>query len=158
MARTSDLRELDDAELAQQLADAEKELFNLRFQLATGRLDNVSRISTVRRQVARLLTLQSEREHGIERVARPRQRPERARRRLIGERTLGVFAGARRDGGRSRGAARAAGAGGEEEPSAARARQPVDGADGSDVAEREPGRELATGEAASRDETGEGER
>jgi large subunit ribosomal protein L29 len=56
------LRECDDDELEQRLVNARKELFNLRFQVATGRLDNVARIGLVRREVARVLTVQRDRE------------------------------------------------------------------------------------------------
>jgi large subunit ribosomal protein L29 len=62
MTRAKELRELENADLVQRLADSRKELFNLRFQLATGRLDNITRIQVVRREIARLLTLQTERE------------------------------------------------------------------------------------------------
>ncbi len=62
MAKIKDLRAMEDADLDQHLADSKKELFNLRFQLATGRLDNVTRISTVRREIAQVLTLKGERE------------------------------------------------------------------------------------------------
>ncbi len=55
-------RELSDAELVQRLEEARQELFNLRFQLATGQLDNTARIAQLRREVARLLTVQRERE------------------------------------------------------------------------------------------------
>ena len=71
MTKAAELREHDDAELEQRLADARKELFNLRFQLATGRLDNITRIATVRREIARLLTLLGESESGIVRTRRP---------------------------------------------------------------------------------------
>jgi large subunit ribosomal protein L29 len=57
-----DLRACDDDELDNRLINARKELFNLRFQVATGRLDNVARIQHVRRQVARILTIQRDRE------------------------------------------------------------------------------------------------
>lgn len=57
-----ELRECDDDELENRLELARKELFNLRFQVATGRLDNVSRIRQVRRDVARSLTVQRDRE------------------------------------------------------------------------------------------------
>jgi large subunit ribosomal protein L29 len=57
-----DLRICDDDELDTRLINARKELFNLRFQVATGRLDNVARIQQVRRQVARILTVQRDRE------------------------------------------------------------------------------------------------
>jgi large subunit ribosomal protein L29 len=64
MTRASELRELDSAELGDRLAGARKELFNLRFQLATGRLDNISRIGAVRREIARIITLEVERGAG----------------------------------------------------------------------------------------------
>jgi large subunit ribosomal protein L29 len=57
MTKAAELREHDSHELNQRLEEARKELFNLRFQLATGRLDNISRITAVRREIARLLTL-----------------------------------------------------------------------------------------------------
>ncbi len=60
MTKATELRSLDPVDRVQKLADARQELFNLRFQLATGRLDNVSRIREVRREVARLLTLRRE--------------------------------------------------------------------------------------------------
>ena len=57
------LRELSDAELEVRLKDTRKELFNLRFQHATGQLDNPHRLTLARREIARLLTLRTEREH-----------------------------------------------------------------------------------------------
>ncbi len=56
------LRELSDEELALRLRDTRRELFNLRFQHATGQLDNPHKLALTRREIARLLTLQSERE------------------------------------------------------------------------------------------------
>jgi large subunit ribosomal protein L29 len=56
------LRDIDDDELSQKLVEAKEELFNLRFQLVTGQLDNPMRIKQVRKQVARILTLLRERE------------------------------------------------------------------------------------------------
>ena len=47
-------------DLAQRLAETRKELFNIRFQHATGALENTARIAAVRRDVARLLTIQRE--------------------------------------------------------------------------------------------------
>jgi large subunit ribosomal protein L29 len=61
MTRASQLRELNDQELAQRLVEAREELFHLRFQLAMGKQDNSSRLGDVRREVARVLTLQHER-------------------------------------------------------------------------------------------------
>jgi large subunit ribosomal protein L29 len=62
MTNASELRELNDAELVQKLAEAREEHFNLRFQSATGQLDNSSRIGDIRREVARINTLLRERE------------------------------------------------------------------------------------------------
>jgi large subunit ribosomal protein L29 len=59
--RAKDLRELTDDELDRRLADQRQELFNLRFQSATGQLENVSQLKHARREIARILTLQYER-------------------------------------------------------------------------------------------------
>ncbi len=56
------IRELTDGELEQQMADAKEELFNLRFQLATGKQDNSARLGQVRRDIARVATVLRERE------------------------------------------------------------------------------------------------
>ena len=58
----AELRELNDTELEHRLGEAKEELFNLRFQNATGQLDNIARIPQVRREVARIETLLRERE------------------------------------------------------------------------------------------------
>ena len=52
-----DLKKKSDAELAKELVDAKKELFNLRFQNATNQLDNTARIKEVRRNIARIQTV-----------------------------------------------------------------------------------------------------
>ena len=52
-----DLRKKSDADLAQELVAAKKELFNLRFQNATNQLDNTARIKEVRRNIARIQTV-----------------------------------------------------------------------------------------------------
>jgi large subunit ribosomal protein L29 len=62
MTTAAEIRELDGEELDLKLVEARKELFNLRFQAATGRLDNNSRVAQVRREIARLLTVQRARE------------------------------------------------------------------------------------------------
>ncbi len=59
--KPKDLVELGDHELEQRLAQSREELFNLRFQHATGQLENTSRLTQVRRDIARLLTVQSSR-------------------------------------------------------------------------------------------------
>jgi len=60
--KAKELAELNDAELADQLRTFKEELFNLRFQNATGQLDNTSRIPQVRRAIARCETLLRARE------------------------------------------------------------------------------------------------
>ena len=62
MTKTKELRELTDVELDRKLVESKHELFNLRFQLATGKQDNSARLGQVRREVARLATLLRERE------------------------------------------------------------------------------------------------
>ena len=54
MAIAAELKELNDAELANRLREFKEELFNLRFQNATGQLDNTSRLGQVRKDVAAL--------------------------------------------------------------------------------------------------------
>jgi large subunit ribosomal protein L29 len=56
------LRDLSDDELIVRLKDTRKELFNLRFQHATGQLDDPHKLNATRREIARLLTVQAERE------------------------------------------------------------------------------------------------
>jgi large subunit ribosomal protein L29 len=60
-----DLRGATDEELVSQLHEAKQELFNLRFQVATGQLDNNKRLRTVRHDIARIYTVMRERELGI---------------------------------------------------------------------------------------------
>jgi large subunit ribosomal protein L29 len=62
---TGELRNLDDAELTQKLRDSKEELFNLRFQGATGQLENHGRLRAVRKDIARIYTILRERELGI---------------------------------------------------------------------------------------------
>ena len=63
MAGTAEeLRQLADDELLVKLREAKEELFNLRFQVATGQLDNNRRLQTVRRDIARIYTVMRERE------------------------------------------------------------------------------------------------
>ena len=58
----NELNELNDTELENRLREFKEELFNLRFQNATGQLDNISRIPAVKKDVARIETLLRERE------------------------------------------------------------------------------------------------
>ncbi|MEC3996440.1 50S ribosomal protein L29 [Actinacidiphila sp. DG2A-62] len=66
--KATELRQLGDEELVGKLREAKEELFNLRFQAATGQLENNSRLKTVRKDIARIYTLMHERELGIETV------------------------------------------------------------------------------------------
>ena len=61
MATVQELRDLGDEELVERLESDKEELFNLRFQLATWQLDNPMRIKDVRHEIARILTIVSER-------------------------------------------------------------------------------------------------
>jgi large subunit ribosomal protein L29 len=61
----AELRELADDELGLRLREAKEELFNLRFQVATGQLDNNRRLQTVRRDIAKIYTIMRERELGL---------------------------------------------------------------------------------------------
>ena len=60
-----ELRELTDEELTDKLRESKEELFNLRFQMATGQLDNNRRLRTVRQEIARVYTILRERELGL---------------------------------------------------------------------------------------------
>ena len=61
-ARVIEFRDLPDLELIGKLAETKEELFNLRFQLATGQLENNSRVRLLRKDVARINTLLRQRE------------------------------------------------------------------------------------------------
>lgn len=60
-----ELRELTDEELTERLRESKEELFNLRFQMATGQLNNNRRLRTVRQEIARVYTVLRERELGL---------------------------------------------------------------------------------------------
>jgi large subunit ribosomal protein L29 len=60
------LRDLTNDELERKLAETRQELFNLRFQSATGALENPARLRLAKREIARLLTLRHEREASLE--------------------------------------------------------------------------------------------
>lgn len=63
--KIQEIRDMTTEELQQKITDFKEELFNLRFQLATGHLDNPMRIREVRRNIARIKTVLRERELGI---------------------------------------------------------------------------------------------
>ncbi len=60
--RAKQLRDLSDEELERALSERRQELFNLRFQSATGALENSARLRTAKREIARILTIRHERE------------------------------------------------------------------------------------------------
>ena len=62
---TGELREMTEDELVERLRESKEELFNLRFQMATGQLDNNRRLRTVRHDIARIYTIMRERELGL---------------------------------------------------------------------------------------------
>jgi large subunit ribosomal protein L29 len=64
--RPADLRDLSDHELAEQIATARRELFGLRFQHATGELDNTANLHRAKREVARALTVARAREIDVQ--------------------------------------------------------------------------------------------
>ena len=66
--KVKELRELTDAELGKKLTDSKDELFKLRFQIATGQLDNPMKLQEVRRKIAWVKTIIRERELGIQRA------------------------------------------------------------------------------------------
>jgi large subunit ribosomal protein L29 len=66
--KASEIGDLTDDEVAQKLEESRRELFNLRFQHATGALEKTARLSLVKKQIARLLTLQLQRASAKERA------------------------------------------------------------------------------------------
>jgi large subunit ribosomal protein L29 len=60
------LRDLTNDELERKLAETRQELFNLRFQSATGALENPARLRLAKREIARILTIRHEREASLE--------------------------------------------------------------------------------------------
>ncbi|MBO2520868.1 MAG: 50S ribosomal protein L29 [Clostridia bacterium] len=66
--KAKEIRELTDEELGRKLADLKEELFNLRFQAATGQLDNPMRMKAVKKDIARIKTIMRERELQLKRA------------------------------------------------------------------------------------------
>ncbi|HHT37584.1 MAG: 50S ribosomal protein L29 [Candidatus Wallacebacter cryptica] len=66
--KAKELRELSAEELDKKLAELKEELFNLRFQLATGQLENPMRVRAVRKDIARVKTVMTERVRQIKRA------------------------------------------------------------------------------------------
>jgi large subunit ribosomal protein L29 len=67
--RARDLSDLTDDELQHRLADTRQELFNLRFQAATGALENTARVRLAKREIARILTVRHERNSQKQKVS-----------------------------------------------------------------------------------------
>ena len=65
--KAKELQDLSNEELERRLAEGRENLFNLRFQLATGALENTARLQLAKRDIARILTVQAERENTLER-------------------------------------------------------------------------------------------
>jgi large subunit ribosomal protein L29 len=65
--RARELREMSDEELERRLAESRENLFNLRFQMATGALENTARIGLAKRDIARILSVHAERSNTLER-------------------------------------------------------------------------------------------
>ena len=68
MTRASELRDLSDDELGDRLKERRQELFNLRFQAATGALENTTRLKLAKREIARILTTQHQRNSNKQKV------------------------------------------------------------------------------------------
>ena len=64
--KARDLRDMTDEELENALHDRRQELFNLRFQSATGALENSARLQLAKREIARILTVRVERERATQ--------------------------------------------------------------------------------------------
>ncbi len=62
--KVQEVKDLSDKDLEKKLSDLKVELFNLRFQMTTGQLDNVMRLRDVKRSIARVKTVQRQRELG----------------------------------------------------------------------------------------------
>ena len=77
-SKAVELRELPDDDLYVRIESAKEELFNLRFQLATGQLDNTARLKELRHDVARVATVLRERELELDRIAAAEAREDAA--------------------------------------------------------------------------------
>ncbi len=64
--KANELRDMSDDELVERLRETRKELFSLRFQHATGQLDNPRKLGLVRQDIARIMTVQNERKYQAE--------------------------------------------------------------------------------------------
>jgi large subunit ribosomal protein L29 len=69
--KASDIRSRSDDELSEEVDTLSKEIFNLRFQRASGQLENTARVRQVRRNIARIKTILDERRHQSEKARAP---------------------------------------------------------------------------------------
>ena len=97
-SKAAELRELPDEELTARIESAKEELFNLRFQLATGQLDNPMRIKDVRHEIAQILTIVRERDLEAERVGRLQLAAEHVEVRVQSPRVFDAQRSQQRDG------------------------------------------------------------
>ena len=67
--KAKEIRNLSDQDLSQKLQDLKQELFNLRFQIASGQLENPNAIGTVKKDIARVRTIQQERANAARKEA-----------------------------------------------------------------------------------------
>lgn len=67
--KAKEIRQMSDAEMNKRIKELKSELFNLRFQLATGQLDNPMRIKGVKKDIARMLTVSKERAMSVQKEA-----------------------------------------------------------------------------------------
>ncbi len=67
--KAKEIRQMSDAEMDKKIKELKSELFNLRFQLATGQLDNPMRIKGVKKDIARILTISKERAMSVQKEA-----------------------------------------------------------------------------------------
>ena len=88
--RANELRELPPADLPVKLEETKEELFNLRFQNATGQLENFSQLQRAKREIARIETILRERDLGIEiDVPAPQAKPRRSKRESADDKNTG---------------------------------------------------------------------
>ncbi len=71
--KASDIRQMEDAEIRSKLEDAKEEMFNLRIQRAAGKLEDLTRMKVLRRDIARYLTVLRQREIAAALVNRPEE-------------------------------------------------------------------------------------
>mgnify|MGYP002738803261 FL=1 len=67
--KAKEIRQMSDAEMEKRMKELKSELFNLRFQLATGQLDNPMRIKCVKKDIARIMTITKERAMSVQKEA-----------------------------------------------------------------------------------------